>query len=270
VHRRDVLLWMGACAVPWVTRAEAQGSSLPLKSPGLEHLGITVPDPEASARFYGRIFDPQLFQERDPPPRFYVRLGTAYLAFGGNKTSTPAIDHFCALVENYRPAELRKSLQSAGVSLGAGALGMATDPDALRLQFLAVPGGLARTIIPASRISQDDAVMQAIGTDHVMLRGSNLERSVEHYRKIFGKEVSRDRKPASAWFGVGRTRLGLEAAASGEKPGIHHICVRVADFNKKRMTEGLTAAGAQIVRSDEKDVLSFRDPHGLVTEIREG
>ena len=42
---------------------------------GLEHIGMTVPDQEAAAKFYGLIFDPQLFQERDPPPRFYTRIG---------------------------------------------------------------------------------------------------------------------------------------------------------------------------------------------------
>src|ERR1700681_1137325 len=60
---------------------------LPLQTTGLEHLGMTVPDQKAAAEFYGRIFDPQLFQERDPPPRYYVRMGTAYIAFGG--TATP-------------------------------------------------------------------------------------------------------------------------------------------------------------------------------------
>jgi glyoxalase/bleomycin resistance protein/dioxygenase superfamily protein len=62
---------------------------LPVRSPGLEHLGLTVPDPEAAAKFYGRIFGPQLFREREPPPRYYVMAGTAYLAFGGSATATP-------------------------------------------------------------------------------------------------------------------------------------------------------------------------------------
>ncbi len=59
---------------------------------------MTVPDQKASADWYGRIFDPQLFQERDPPPRYYVRMGTAYIAFGG----TPR-----------RQTQLRKSITSA-------------------------------------------------------------------------------------------------------------------------------------------------------------
>src|SRR5262245_36265455 len=137
---------MGACAIPFARRVEAQGE-LPLKTTGLEHVGLTVPDPEAAAKFYGRIFDPQLCQERDPPPRFYLRVVTRYLAFRGNKPSTPSIDHSCALVDNYRPAETRKAMQSAGITVGAAPTGMAADPDGLRLQLLGVPGGLARTII---------------------------------------------------------------------------------------------------------------------------
>ena len=45
----------------------AQASQLPLNTSGLEHVGFTVPDPKKSAAFYGRIFDPQIFQEMSPP-----------------------------------------------------------------------------------------------------------------------------------------------------------------------------------------------------------
>ena len=78
------------------------GPALPLKTTGLEHIGVTVPNPEASAKFYGQIFDPQLFKERDIANRFYCRLGKAYLAFGTKAdVKQPTIDHICALVENY-------------------------------------------------------------------------------------------------------------------------------------------------------------------------
>ena len=171
--RRHALQWLGSCALPLLTRP-AFADDLPLHTTGLEHFGFTVPDPEATARFYGRIFDGQLFQEKDPPPRFYVKLGTGYAAFGGNPSATPSIDHFCALVENYQPPEMRKSLEAAGVTMSQGAFGMALDPDGLRLQLLRVPGGLAKTIIPAFRLSQDDALFQAIAFDHVMLHVSDL------------------------------------------------------------------------------------------------
>lgn len=271
IHRRDLLMSLGAFAIPLATRLRAQSSEFPLKTTGLEHMGLTVPDPEAAARFYGRIFDPQLFQERDPPPRFYVRLGTGYLAFGGNKTATPTIDHFCALVDDYRPQELRKELESQGVTFsGTGPLGMATDPDGLRLQFLGVPGGLARTIMPAARISQDDALVQAIGPDHIVVKVTDLGRSTAHYRKIFGHEVSTTKHLARTWFTVARTRLGLEQVASAEKPGIHHLCVRVAGFKRNAIADRLKSAGAALIDSTEDDVVRFRDPHGLVMEVKAG
>ncbi len=84
--RREAIQWLGACAIPLLARGVARADDLPLHTTGIEHFGFTVPDPEATAKFYGRIFDGQLFQEKDPPPRFYVKLGTGYMAFGGNAT----------------------------------------------------------------------------------------------------------------------------------------------------------------------------------------
>lgn len=271
-NRRQVIQLLGACAVPLFVPRLARADdlppqALPLHTTGLEHFGMTVPDPEATAKFYGRLFDGQLFQEKDPPPRFYVKLGTGYIAFGGNASATPSIDHFCTLIENYQPQDMRKSLEAAGVTMGPSPFGMASDPDGLRLQLLRVPGGLAKTIIPAYRLSQDDALFEAIAPDHVMLRVSDLDRSVEHYRKLFGPEVSRSKKPGRAWFAAAKTRLGLEMAPEGEKPSVHHICVRVAGYDKKSAIEKLKRADIQSMVGDE-GLLRFRDPNGLTMELK--
>src|ERR1700719_1874333 len=112
--RRQAIQRLGACAIPLLARGVAWADDLPLHTTGIEHFGMTVPDPEATAKFYGRIFDGQVFQEKDPPPRYYVKLGTGYLAVGGNQTAWHSIDHFCALIENCQPQEMRKSLEAAG------------------------------------------------------------------------------------------------------------------------------------------------------------
>jgi catechol 2,3-dioxygenase-like lactoylglutathione lyase family enzyme len=247
----------------------ADSSPLPIDTTGLEHIGITVPDPEAAAKFYGRIFDPQLFQEKDLPPRFYVRFGKAYAAFGGTAAATPKIDHFCALVNNYKAQEMRKAVEEEGITMGAGPVGMPTDADGLRLQLLGVPGGLAKTIIPAYRVNQDDAAVQAIGLDHVMLQVSDLERSAEHYRKFFGMEASRTKNPGRVWFTVAKTRLGLEQVAGGAPPSIHHICIRVAGrVQDKGFAAKLTALGAEIQPASDEKLVRFRDPNGLVMELK--
>lgn len=258
---------LGAGAIALLARGVARADDLPLHTTGIEHFGYTVPDPEATAKFYGRMFDGQLFQEKDPPPRFYVKIGSGYLAFGGNASVSPSIDHFCALVENYQPQEMRKSLEAAGVSMSPGPFGMALDPDGLRLQLLRVPGGLAKTIVPAYRLSQDDALFEAIAPDHVMLHVSDLDRSAEHYRKIFGPEASRTKKPERVWFGAARTRLGIERAADGEKPSIHHICVRVAGFEKNAALEKLKRNDIDHMISNE-GLLRFYDPNGIVMELK--
>ena len=265
--RRQAIQRLGACAIPLLARGVARADNLPLHTTGIEHFGFTVPDPEAAAKFYGRIFDQQLFQEKDPPPRFYVKLGAGYLAFGGNATASPSIDHFCALIENYQPPEMRKNLEAAGVTMSPGPFGMALDPDGLRLQLLRVPGGLAKTIIPAYRLSPDDALFEAIAPDHVVLHVSDLDRSVEHYKKLLGPEVSRTKKPERVWFGAARTKLGLELVAAGEKPNIHHVCVRVAGFDKKSAMEKLKRADIESSLGDE-GLVRFRDPNGIVMELK--
>lgn len=271
--RRDVFRWVGAGAAAWIAGGAAQASELPIKTSGLEHIGMQVPDQEATAKFYGRIFDPQLFQERDPPPRYYAKIGISYIAFGGLPANVTAarIDHFCAVVVDYKGQEMRKSLDEAGVPVtGQGPLGMAADPDGLRLQFLGVPAGLARTIIPSSRISQDEPAVQAIGFDHIMLAVSDLEKSAAHYRKIFGMEVSRTRKPERIWFAAAKTRLGLETVAAGKMPSVDHICIKVAGFDRRAVTDKLQKLGAEMAPSNDENLLRFKDPNGLLMELKSG
>ena len=276
LNRREAL----GLAVAFVgTRGLAQDAAppLPLQTTGLEHLGMTVPDQKASAEFYGRIFDPQLFQEREPPPRYYVRLGTAYIAFGGATDVRAAganpgagIDHFCALVKDYKPQEMRAALEQAGINMGTGRLGMPTDSDGIRLQLLGVPGGLARTIIPSTRITTDDAAVEAIGLDHIVLTVSDMEKSSAYYTKFFGQPVSRTKKPERIWFGVANTRLALEPVASGSKPAIERVCVKVAGFDKKTTRERLKKVGVETVPADDEHLLRFKDPNGFTIELKAG
>lgn len=272
MNRRDALAMMGAAAGPWAMRGLAETSPLPLQTTGLEHIGMTVPDQEATAKFYGMIFDPQLFQERDPPPRFYVRLGTAYIAFGGFAANAqnlePRIDHFCALVREYNGQEMRRALNEAGIQMAQGPGGMANDPDGLRLQLLGVPGGLAKTIIPSARISQNEPAVQAIGFEHIVLAVSDLEKSAAWYRRFFGMETSRSKQPDRIWFAAAQTRLGLERSAPGGMPKVDHVCVKVAGFDQRAITEKLKNLMVEVMPPSDEGLIRFRDPHGIVMELR--
>ncbi len=268
--RREALAAAAALAGMWAVpgRADEGGlGPLPLQTTGLEHIGMTVPDQKASADWYGRIFDPQLFQERDPPPRYYVRMGSAYIAFGGTSAANPTakIDHFCALVKDYKPDEMRAALEKAGIKMGAGRFGMPTDDDGIRLQLLGVPGGLAKTIIPSTRISTDNAVVDAVGLDHVVLAVSDLERASAHYARFFGPASVK--KSDQVWFQVAGTRLALQPVPSGGKPAIQRLCFRVAGFDKKLVASKLLKLQVETTADRGDHGLRFQDPNGFTIEL---
>lgn len=246
---------------------QPSGPALPLKTTGLEHIGVTVPNPEALANFYGRIFDPQLFKERDIANRFYCRMGKAYLAFGTNANVTePKIDHICALVEDYRGQEVRAALEAQGITMAAGPTGMPADADGMRLQLLGVPGGLAGSIVPGGRISQDDAIVQAVGIDHITQWVSNLDTSAKFYATFFGKESIRG--ASKVVFNVAQTQLVLEKAPAGEAPRVHHFTLRVAGLNRKSAEGKLAALGARIVPPGDEGLLRFQDIDRFLCELK--
>jgi catechol 2,3-dioxygenase-like lactoylglutathione lyase family enzyme len=268
LSRREALAAATTVALMWGVpgRAEEPGP-LPLQTTGLEHIGMTVPDQKASAEWYGKIFDPQLFQERDPPPRFYVRMGTAYIAFGGTPATdpTPKIDHFCALVKDYKPDEMRAAIEKAGIAMGTGRLGMPTDADGIRLQLLGVPGGLARTIIPSTRITTDDAAVAAVGLDHIALAVSDIPRATAHYAQFFGPPAVKKANQVS--FQIVNTRLVLEPVASGAKPAIQRLSFRVAGFDRKAVAAKLQKFQVETTSVQGDRALRFRDLNGFTIEL---
>jgi catechol 2,3-dioxygenase-like lactoylglutathione lyase family enzyme len=264
--RREALAMIAAAPVALSAQAASQ---LPLKTSGLEHVGFTVPDPQKSAAFYGRIFDPQIFQEMMPPLRYYCRLGIGYAAFGPNANAPARIDHFCATIEDYRLDDMRAELKTLGLNLqGAAGYNSVTDPDGIRMQFMATPGGLLPTIIPSTRVTQDDAICEAVGLDHVVLQVPDIEKSAGFYRRFFGMESSRERSLERIWFTAARTRLGLEKMAAGQMPHVDRFGIRVAGFDAQVVTRKLGAIGVAVQPSPGGNVVRFRDVDGLAVELR--
>ena len=236
---------------------------------------MTVPDPKTVAEFYGRIFDPQLFQEKDPPPRYYVRLGTAYIAIGGagdprsggNANQAPSIDHFDVLVRDYKAQEIRSALIQAGATQEAGRFGLPMDPDGIRLQVSGAPGGLTRTVVPSTRISTDDAIIQAVGLDHIVLTVAICSDLQHITRRSSACRYHGPKSPSRIWFGIGRTRLALEPVAAGSKPAIARVCVKIAGFDRRSTPEKLKKLGVDVMPLNDERLVRFRDPNGFIFEL---
>src|SRR5215471_17383015 len=231
LSRREWLMVAGRLLIG--TRATAQSNLLPLNTSGLDHISMTVPDSLAASTFYGKIFDPQVFHERTGVQRYYVRLGSAYLAFGPQANTTPYIDHIAVGViefveQDFGKPEIKNQVTAAGLAAPGGGLPMLSDPDNLRLQLVNTTHGLFDTLMPGGRVTIEPPVLTPIGLDHIMISVTDLEKSAEHYRKLFGQEASREKSPQRVWFKLADTKLALEAISPGQKPGFSHYCVKVA------------------------------------------
>jgi len=273
LSRRDVLEAMGwATLAPLVMgRAHAQApataiSQLPLKTTGLEHMGTIVPDVEAAGKFYARLFNPNLSKEKDPPLRYYVTLGVGYLALGTHGNAPKGyFDHFCALVEDYDPAAMAEQLKAEG--LPAGKYGIIPDPDGCGFQLLGVPGGLAKTVVPAERIVPGESLVQPVHLDHVVLRTTDLEKSLQFYRRFLGQETRSGSHHEQASFQIAATRLDLEQAGSGEMGRIDRIGIKVQPFDPKIVARELKTMGATVTSQSHRG-LQFTDPVGLAMELQ--
>lgn len=253
---------------------EQVAAQLPLKTTGLEHVSIWVPDVQEAGVFYGKVFNPALHKEKQPPLRYYVPLALrepkpplSYIAIGAANGRPIQIDHYCALVEGYNPGAMAERLKQEGVK-SAARFGMYPDDDGLQLQLLGVPGGLAASTEPAGRISEEAPIVEPFGLDNVVMQVSDLDRASAYYRKFFNGKVTRagDR----IWIDVSGTRLGLEKAPAGAKPVISSFCVRVKPFDRAAVSRKLEAIGGQIVTASKADgdVLRFKSPMGLVVDLK--
>jgi catechol 2,3-dioxygenase-like lactoylglutathione lyase family enzyme len=143
-----------------------------------------------------------------------------------------------------------------------------TDHDGIRMQFMATPGGLLPTIIASTRVTQDDAICEAVGLDHVVVQVPDLEKAAAFYRRFFGMETARDRNPERIWFTAARTRLALEKMAAGQMPHIDRFGIRVVAFDAKAVTRKLGAIGVTVLPSTGDKLLRFRDLDGFTVELR--
>jgi len=273
LSRREWML--AASGLALAMRATAQSKLLPLNSSGLDHLSITVPDAVAAATFYGKIFDPQVFHERTGVQRYYVRLGSAYLAFGPQANTTPYIDHIAACVidfveQDFGKPEIKSQITAAGLAAPGGGLPMLSDPDNLRLQLVNATHGLFDTLMPGGRVTIEPAALIPIGLDHIMVSVTDLEQSAEHYRKLLGQEMSREKNPPRLWFKLAGTKLGIDQATPGQKPSFSHYCVKVAGFERALATANLAKLGVKVETGAEKGTLRFRDLYNLPVEVIAG
>jgi len=288
LSRRHLLQAVGAASVLPASSLFAQDEMvLPLRTPGLDHLDIIVPDVEASARFYMQLFNTTLHaQPFQGAFRYFVLLGTlndkrevGYVAIGDSRGRGTYIGHFCTSVYDWRRdsdgifAAMGQQFSDTGFGTFPGSTGVGgifADPDGIEIQFLPAPDTLVTAAIPSDLAPANQGLVVPHGVDHVLLHVSDLDQAVKYYNILYGPETTRDLQTGRVVFAfpASDTRLILEQATYeyGDKPRIASFGIKVDAFDSRKVQDALQALGGEVLNADA-GILRLKDPDGITLEL---
>lgn len=286
LSRRTMIGLVAAAGLPAWQSAFAQARVLPLDTPGLDHLDVMVPDVEKTTRFYMGLFRTALHaQPFQGGFRYFVLLGplpenrtVGYIAVGDARGRGTYIGHFCTSVREWRRdsaaifAAMKEQFASAGLGQfpgpASGAAGVFKDPDGIEIQFLPSPDTLVTAAVPSDLVPAQQGMVTPQRVDHVVLHVSNLQRAVDYYRILYGRESSRDANRAIFSFTNG-SRLVLEGTSyvyGTAQTRIARFGIRVAPFDRATVTAGIARLGGTVV-NDTPGALRLRDVDGIELEL---
>jgi len=286
--RREVLLWLAATGVPLPAWAEAQPKLLPVDTPGLDHLDVAVPDVEKSTRFYmGLLRTTVHAQPFRGGFRYFVLLGplpesraVGYIAVGQANNRPTGIGHFCTSVADWRRdsaqifAQMKEKFAAArfGTFPGGGGFGGTfNDPDGIEIQFLPSPDTLVTAAVPSDIVPWNQGLVTPHCLEYVQVRVSDLDRALDFYRLLYGKESSRGKHEATFKF-RGGTRLTLARTAyeyGSAKPQIERFGIRVDAFDKAAVATAVGSLGGK-VSGGEGAALRVQDIDGIEFDLVPG
>ena len=290
VTRRELVAMMAAAgfSVSRTGLAQQPQALLPLRTPGLDHLDVIVPDVEKTTRFYMGLFKTTLHaQPFQGGQRYFVLLGplpenrtVGYIAVGASRGRGTYIGHFCTSVEDWRRdsaaifAAMKEKFSASGfgeftASTGFG--GIFQDPDGIEIQFLPAPDTLVTAAVPSDLVPGGQGLVTPQRVEHALLTVSNLKRAVAYYRVLYGKESKLSGNSAVFAFRNG-SRLLLEQASYSygkAQTRIARYGIRVSPFDRDATAKGIATLGGTVI-SDDGKVLRLRDIDGIELDLVSG
>jgi catechol 2,3-dioxygenase-like lactoylglutathione lyase family enzyme len=265
--RREMLALLGAGAlIPRLAHAAETG----LHFEAVDHVGITVSDPQKSAAFYARVFGGAVYKNNQSTQR-YLKLGLAYISIrpAGQQSKSFGVDHICPGITGFDLPAVQTALKALGVSAReVGGFGLfAEDPDGTEFQ-LWTANSWSESVKTASPESYPDAgepIFHPTGVDHILLNVTNVGKSVVFYEKLFGPVTRRGNN--RTWFQAGKSQIGLLEVAEGRHPGVNHFCVAAAPFEYQAAVKRLAEAGAKVEAPEVGGAPEFRDPDGILVQV---
>jgi catechol 2,3-dioxygenase-like lactoylglutathione lyase family enzyme len=113
-----------------------------------------------------------------------------------------------------------------------------------------------------------DSGFKGVKIDHVSIQVTDLQRSIDFYRKLFGfSVVSEDKKNEIVRLGITKTLVSLHHKSPTGL--VDHFAIGVDHFDKESVTRELQLRGA----SPEENLdagFHVKDPEGLNVQIVQG
>lgn len=286
--RREMLGILAALGVPGLALSQARPALLPLDTPGLDHLDVIVPDVEKTARFYMGLFRTTLHaQPFQGGFRYFVLLGplpadrtVGYIAIGASRGRGTYIGHFCTTVVEWRRdstaifAAMKEQFLAGGFGEfpgGSGPGGIFEDPDGIEIQFLPSPDTLVTAAVPSDLVPGEQGLVTPQRVEYVQLMVSDLERAVNYYRILYGKESHRTDNQATFSFRNG-TRLQLEGTTyvyGSAQARISRYGIRVKPFDRAAAEAAIATLGGKVI-DVQGGALRLRDVDGIELDLVSG
>jgi catechol 2,3-dioxygenase-like lactoylglutathione lyase family enzyme len=263
IARRDALFLLSAAALPQA-RAEA-GLLRPTR---VDHVALTVGDMDQAMAFYRRLFGNEVLKDSRTPRR-YLRLGPCYMAIAPAPAGEARrIDHVGIGIENFNAPAMKSSLEKAGFKVRKSNVGLfLTDPDGTSVQVWADQSWKQlRNAAPEAGPKQE-ALFHSLGMHHLAIQVTDMARSTEFYRKLFGEPTPGLGNPPQPTFQAGETRILLYNPAPTKPPKIDHFSVLVDNFDAPSALQVVKALGAKAELSKQGTLNEFFDPDGIRLQV---
>src|SRR5687767_12874045 len=263
ITRRDAVLMFGAAAIP---QARAQGGLL--RATRVDHVALAVGDIDKAMMFYRRLFGNEVMKDSRTPRR-YLRLGPCYMAIApAGPGEVKRIDHFSIGIANFTAPTMKTLLEKAGLKVRESDVGLfVTDPDGTSIQIWADQSWKQLSNAAPEAGPKEEALFRSRGMHHVAIQVSDMPRSSEFYRKLFGEAVEMQGNPPQPIFQAGETRIVLYNPAPGKSPKIDHFSVLVDNFDAASALKTVKELGANAALSRQGTLNEFFDPEGIRLQV---
>lgn len=270
--RREALA-IGGAAIGAAAAIPARAESGLLRATRVDHVSLAVGDIGKAVPFYRRLFGNEVLKD-NPTERRFLRLGPSYMAIAPVKTGeTKRIDHVGFGIENFDAASLKSALQKAGFRVtGSTDSLFVNDPDGTRIQLVAdqswkvIPHATPEAG-PKETGPKQDALWVSRGMHHLAIQVSDMARSTEFYRKLFGEPTPGLGDPPQPSFQAGETRVLLYNPAATKPPKIDHFSVLVDTFDAPAALKVVLGLGANAQMSRQGTLNEFFDPDGIRLQV---